>query len=399
MNWKERITSTIKGKPTDILPFVPRLDLWYKANKYNSTLPKKYKNATLEDITNDLDIGYHAVVPDFRDFEMENDNIGFALGMLNLKTNPYKIDFSNIEHSIKVDKDLTTVKYFTPYGEITTNALYNENMRRSGITLAQTVGHAIKSQNDYKAVAYIFENVKVKKSYKNYIKYQKFVGDRGVAVAFNLLSASPMHLIMKELMPFELFVYELHDNKERLEWLADKISIFFGKVFEIVTDSPAEIIFSGANYDSFLTWLPFFRKYITPSLLKQSEKTHLAGKFLLTHTDGENKGLLEEYLASNIDVADSICPKPMTSLTLKEVRNVFGNKITIWGGLPSICVLEDSMSDYEFEKYINETLESIGSGDHLILSFSDTTPPEAKFERIKRVADLARKFGPVNTSG
>jgi len=30
------------------------------------------------------------------------------------------------------------------------------------------------------------------------------------------------------------------------------------------------------------------------------------------------------------------------------------------------------------------------------LSFADTTPPAAKFERIKRVADLARKFGPVS---
>jgi hypothetical protein len=398
MTYKERIISTIKGESTDELPFIPRLDLWYKANKFCNTLPKRYKNATLREITDDLGIGYHAVVPDFRNFETENDNVGFALGMVNLKTNSYEIDFSGIEYRINETNGLTTVEFFTPPGKITTKVLYNENMRRAGITIPHIIEHAIKSLDDYEAIAYIFENVGVKKAYKNYIKHQEFVGDRGVAVAFNLLSASPMHLIVKELMTFELFVYELNDNKERLEWLANKINIFFDKIFEIVSSSPAEIIFSGANYDSFLTWPPFFKRYITPYLLKQSERAHYAGKFLLTHTDGENRGLLEEYLDSEIDVADSICPNPMTSLTLKEVRNVFGSRITIWGGLPSICVLEDSMSDYEFEKYINEILENIGSGDNLILSFADTTPPAAKFERIKRVAGLVRKFGPVNIS-
>ncbi len=46
-------------------------------------------------------------------------------------------------------------------------------------------------------------------------------------------------------------------------------------------------------------------------------------KFLLTHTDGENTGLLEHYLESNMDVADSVCPKPMTKLSFKEVRDHF----------------------------------------------------------------------------
>ena len=53
------------------------------------------------------------------------------------------------------------------------------------------------------------------------------------------------------------------------------------------------------------------------------------------------------------------------------------------------------MSDYEFEKYIDGLLEDIGRGDHLILSFADTTPRDAKLERIKKVAKLSRDFGPV----
>jgi len=83
----------------------------------------------------------------------------------------------------------------------------------------------------------------------------------------------------------------------------------------------------------------------------------------------------------------------MTSLTFKEIRKDLRDDITIWGGLPSICVLNNSMSDYEFEKYIDSIFKNIGDGSHIILSFADTTPPDADFKRIVKVAELTRKFG------
>jgi len=393
MNHRQRILSTIKGQKTDILPYVPRLDLWYKSNKYKNTLPKKYSSATLMEITENLDIGYHAVIPDFRDYENEIDNIGFSLGLVNLKNNAYRVDFRNIEHKVKEDGGLTEVIFKTPYGNISTKYLYNENMKRSGATIGHTTEHAIKSKDDYKAIGYIYENLEIIPTYDNHIRFQEHIGDRGVAVAFNLLSASPVHLIMKELMKFELFIYELNDRPRGIEVLGEKIKVFFDKLFDTVLDSPAEIILSGANYDSFLTWPAFFAKYITPYLKEQADKTHSKNKYLLTHTDGENKGLIKEYNASSIDIADSICPAPMTSLTFKEIRKTLRDDITIWGGLPSICVLKDSMSDYEFEKYIDSILEDIGDGSHIVLSFADTTPPDADFKRIVKVAELARNFG------
>jgi cell division protein FtsL len=58
-------------------------------------------------------------------------------------------------------------------------------------------------------------------------------------------------------------------------------------------------------------------------------------------------------------------------------------------------MVESSMNDYEFDKYINELFESIGAGDHIILSIADTVPPLAKFDRILKIAKMAEKFGPV----
>jgi len=116
---------------------------------------------------------------------------------------------------------------------------------------------------------------------------------------------------------------------------------------------------------------------------------------LLTHTDGENTGLLDHYLESNIDVADSICPAPMTKLTFKQVRTHFSGQITIMGGIPSVCLLKNSMSDNDFEAYLDRFFSELGSGDHLILGISDTTPPGAAFERIEKIGERVQAFGPV----
>jgi hypothetical protein len=122
---------------------------------------------------------------------------------------------------------------------------------------------------------------------------------------------------------------------------------------------------------------------------------HAKGKFLLTHTDGENTGLLPHYLESGFDVADSVCPKPMTKLSMREVRDVFNGKITILGGIPSVCFLKHSMADREFETYLENFLLEIGRGDHIIVGISDTTPPQADFERLKLVRKYLDQFGPV----
>jgi hypothetical protein len=394
MDYRKRILNTIMGKPVDRIPFVPRLDLWYLSNKINNTLPEKYRGSSLMEITRDLGVGFHSVVPDFRNF-LEDRSIALqGLGIYDLKSNPYKIVLDSLDFEFDTDREGRTITAFnTPYGKITTETLYTRRMKSDGSSLGHTTQNAIKSSNDLEAVGYIFENIQVEENKKNFKEHMDYVGEDGVCVAFGMLPGSPMHHIMKELMSFEKFIYELNDNEKGLLELSEKIGVFYDKVLPVSIESQSEIIFLGANYDSFLTWPVFFKQYITPYLKKYSELAHKKGKYLLTHTDGENDGLLQEYLDADIDIADSICPKPMTSLSLKQVRDSFGDNITIWGGLPSICVLEDSMNDLEFDRYLNKFFEELGEGKNIIISFADTTPPGAKFERIEKVAELVRKFG------
>jgi len=397
MTHKARMLAAIRGESDYELPWAPRLDLWYRANKLAGTLPSKYKNSTLMEIIDDLDVGYHAIVPNFQDIRNQEDEADRAIGIYNIHTMPCSTTLKNVKRRVKKEEYQTMVSYGTPFGDINTKVIYNDQMRKAGVTITHVEEYAFKSYKDYKALGYIFENAEIVPNYEGYQNFANAIGDRGIAAGFVNSSPSGMFFIQRELMPLNTFFYEMNDHYNELFELAKKIDSYLDKVIVVAADSAAEVIFIGANYDSTVTYPPFFKRYILPSLIKYSQLLHGKGKYLLTHTDGENRGLLEHYLEAQIDIADSICPSPMTSLTFEHIRETFNNKITIMGGIPSVTLLASSMTGNEFDGFINEFFRQIGTGERLILGISDTTPPTASWERIIKLNERIKKFGIVRS--
>jgi len=396
MTHKERMLAAIQGEPTDRIPWAPRLDLWYNARRRAGTLPPPYQDATLEQILDDLGWGFHAVIPPYRELRHPDDDLHRALGIYNIWTMPRRTVLENVEVNVHRHGDETHVEYRTPAGTVRTTTVYDESMRQAGVSISHVAEHAIKSHQDYDAVGYLFENARVEPNVAGYLEYANRVGGRGIAVANIFAAGSPMHLLQRDLMPVDLFFYEFYDHPEELARCAAHIGNYFERLFNVAADCPAEVFLFGANYDSMIQYPPFFEQHILPWLRTFAEILHPRGKFLLTHTDGENTGLLDLYLASGMNIADSVCPAPMTRLTLKEVRDRFAGRITIMGGIPSVALLEDSMPDADFDAFLDGFFSDIGAGDHLMLGISDTTPPDAALDRIRKIGSRVEQFGPVN---
>ncbi len=102
---------------------------------------------------------------------------------------------------------------------------------------------------------------------------------------------------------------------------------------------------------------------------------------------------------SGMDIAEAICPQPMTKVTITEVKKAFKGKITIFGGIPSVALLEETMSDEEFQKFMKSLFKEIAPGSRFILGISDTTPPDAKFERLLRITEMVEKWGKLPMAG
>ena len=395
MTHKERMLAAIRGEPSDRMPWAPRLDLWFNANQRAGTLPEGLRHSSLRDMVDDLGFGYHGFVPNFRDLRSPEDDVDRALGIYNLRTMPYQTVLENVRRTRRVEGDRTFVDYETPHGTLHTAVLYTEAMRTAGISITHVESYPFKDARDYAALGHIFENARVVPQHEGYEDFADYVGDRGLAVAWVTAAASPMHWLQRDLMPLDVFFYEMYDHPDELTHLARQVELYWNRVQEAICQSPADVVLVGANYDASVTYPPFFEEHIEPWLRRFARQLHAHGKCLLTHTDGENTGLLEHYLASEIDIADSVCPAPMTKLTLQQVRDCFAGRITIMGGIPSVALLPSSMPDAQFERFLDGFFEQLGAGDHLILGISDTTPPAADFARLLEIAERVEAFGPI----
>jgi hypothetical protein len=384
MTHKQRILTACRGQVPDRIPWIPRLDLWYNAHKRAGTLPTPFGKATLREITDAIGVGYHAVVPNFLDIQSTDDTIDRALGIYRLRTMPFETKLHNVRREAQIDGDRTRVVYHTPAGSLSGTFSYTPAMKEAGASISWIDEHLYKGPRDGQALAFIFSNLEVVRTYDAYRAWQEWVGEDGVAVAFASLSASPVHHIMRELMPMTDFFLEMHDHPDELAQLADSMNRWFHEMFAALVESPAEVIFLGANYDETITYPPFFERHILPWLAELADLAHRHGKFLLTHTDGENEGLVGLYRRCGFDIADSICPAPMTKMTLAQTIEQLPG-VTIWGGIPSVALCRTSMSDAAFDKLLDDTLALEAGRSHLILGIADTTPPGAEFERLLRI--------------
>jgi hypothetical protein len=130
-----------------------------------------------------------------------------------------------------------------------------------------------------------------------------------------------------------------------------------------------------------------------PNLQRFADFFHAKGKLLLCHCDGENQGLIDLIAESGMDIAEAICPHPMTKMNIGQIKKSLKGKVTVFGGVPSVVLLEESVGDEEFEKFMKGIFQEIIPGDRFILGVADTTPPDAKFDRLFRITEMVQQWG------
>ncbi len=389
---KQRILSALKGEMPDSLPYVPRIDLWYNANVAFDTLPPQHRGRTQDEISRAQGWALHKIVPEFLKVDKPEDTLHRALGIYRLKEMVFDYKFSPaIDIEVHRDGDYTTVVYHTPVGSVSTKTMYSDEMRRAGASITWIEEHVIKRPEDYRVVGYLFENIELVPNYERFRAWQKYVGDDGVPGTMIGLACSPMHHIQKEFLDATDFYFHYNDRQKELRGLAESVGHFFEQGLKLIADSPAELVLWGANVDDMITYPEYFEKEITPWIRKASATLGAKGKVAVVHCDGENFGLMDLIRDSGMHVAEAICPYPMTKVKIEEYYQRWGDKLTIFGGIPSNMVLAESATDDEFEAYLDHLFKVIAPGKRFILGIADTTPPNAVFERLIRIGERVEK--------
>jgi hypothetical protein len=394
MTDKERMLRAARGEWADRLPFAPRLDQWHKANVRRGPMPPTYgAGVTTAQIADDLGVAHHRVVPEFLKARTPDDTIDRGLGIFRLPNFAYRAELQGVDRVVREEDGSTVVEYHTPVGSVSCRMSFTREMAEAGASITWLDEHVIKRPEDYRVVGWIFRNIRLGADYDNYRRFQAEVGDRGLAVAHGLGSASPVQHLMRDLVDGTQFYYELADHPREVRQLTEDMEPFYVELVRILAASPAEAVMMGANYDDTITYPPLFKEHLLPWMQRWADLLHAKGKVFLSHCDGENDGILDLLAQSGMDVAESVCAPPMVEVSMGRMRAAFGGKITIFGGVPSVALLEESMSDDEFEAYLLALFREIAPGDRFILGVSDMVPPDAKWERLVRMAEMVEQWG------
>ena len=397
MNHRERTLAGLAGQPADRIPWTPRLDLWYIALKARGTVPPEFDGLNTAEMAEALGVGCHAVRADYTLAREPEENLLRGLGFENHPDYPYRVEVRGLKTEFDYDAENLRTVFHTSAGDVTTHLESSLAMQREGVSIPFVRDYPITSAADFDAVGELFEHLEVVPTPDCYAAFHARVGERGVAVANGLLGASPIHLMLHDLVAMDQFYYLYHDEREAIERLAQRMTPFYEACVDALVACEAEAVFWGANYDRDLTWPPFFAEQIAPWLRRVAERAHAAGKYLVTHADGENEKLMEHFVGCGFDAAESVCVAPMTKYTLAEQRAGMGPDITVWGGIPSVALLPQSMNEREFEVHLDEVFGQLGSGERLVLGVSDNVPADADLSRLRRITERVEAFGPVQS--
>ena len=367
MTHRERLLAILDGKPPDRLPWIPRLLIWHQAQIQRRTLPERYEGLSLREIERSLGMGTPA-----RDGRI----------------------FRSVLHDVEVQQEQegedTITRYVTPVGTVSSRQRYSEVLRQGGIATRRDMENLISGPDDYAVIEYMIEHTEIVPTYDEYLAYEAETGEDGLPLVS--IGADPMYRIMREYVGYNDVFYHLRDYPEHVEHLLGVLTEQAQVIQQVALDSPARLILHGEHFDSQMTSPPVFKKYMLPYFRPFAERMHARGKTLACHADADVSLLLELIAEAGYDMAECFVTAPMVPLTMARARQVWGNKIVIWGGIPS-SILCAPYTDEAFEAYMLDLLRTIAPGDAFILGVADNVMAEAYIERVERVSELLAAYG------
>ncbi|NLG51795.1 MAG: hypothetical protein GX552_16955 [Chloroflexi bacterium] len=367
MNNRERLQAILRGESPDRIPWIPRVLLWYNARVHNNTMPAQWEGLSLREFEHALGIGTPA-----RDGRI------------------MRTVQEGVETVHRTEGGRSITEYHTPVGSLRTVVHFSETLN------AQAMGgrveeYPLKTAADYRVWEWIVEHTRWEPDYAAYEAYDAEIGGDGLPMVS--VGDVPLHNWMLNLAGYDHAFYHLADYTKEVEHLLGVMTeVERERFWPVVANSPAELILHGVHLSSAFTPPPLFKKYILPYYEEFMPVAHDAGKAVALHADNDTSLIAEMIEQAGWDMAECFVTAPMVPFTLERARQVWGNRVIIWGGLPSL-MMAPSVSEEDFRAYMHNLLDVIAPGDAFILGVADNVMPDSVIERVLWVTELLEKRG------
>lgn len=390
MTERKRIMSVLKRQTPDRIPWATRLDIWFGAHSYMGDFLPEYQDVDLMAIYRDLGLGRQSYV---RLYTVKLHQVEIVVEFNGLETHretaplfrfPHAGDFVSRQ---EVGETIITLK--TPVGNAYIKYITNAEIL-AGASHPHLARRILSEDSDYPVVHWILNHSEVLSDYEPFLSREAEIGDIGMTIG--TLDRVPFQRILLDYLGEERCYYEMIDHPEKFTKLFDQLSEIHQEFIRIAVESPAFMVEHTDNLDGQMTNPRLFKQYYLPHIQTTSEKVHAAGKVLGSHMDGDLRSLAKLIPESGVDVVESFSPAPLTRLSFREAWDIWDKKVLVWGALPSI-IFEDETSQSDFERHLQETLDTIMPDGLIILGIADQAVKRTRVDRMKQVSMFLEQSG------
>lgn len=137
---------------------------------------------------------------------------------------------------------------------------------------------------------------------------------------------------------------------------------------EVHLETGADLVIRRAWYEGTEFWSPrFYREFILPGLRREVDLVHQAGaRYGYVLTSGM-VALADPILEAGVDVIIGVDPGEGKGTTLAQVRESFGGRIGLWGGVSGPLAVEQGTED-QVRQAVAEAISVLGATGRFILS-------------------------------
>ncbi|MGB9681380.1 MAG: uroporphyrinogen decarboxylase family protein [bacterium] len=346
--------------------FQPRIESWYAWHRQFSIMPERYKDYTLLDLYDDLDISMRYVA--------------YYTGV----PSPIDVEYSHnvrIKDAKKNEEEIVTV-IETPYGELVRELRLTSDMNW------RTSRPPIKNREDIKKAIWLFRNTTYHFLEDRFEQGIRFIEDRGEPQFFLPRSPYQSLHVDSSLMNLEGLIYAIEDYKQDIEELMKVIDDSYDSLYEEIIDhkDKVRIVNFGENIDAYLLSPKYFEEYLIPFYEKRSNQLRNNGIYTHIHIDGHFRPILRYLRDLPFDGLEALTPLPQGDVSLEEIKEAIGDKILL-DGIPAILFLP-TYSQEELYHCVEKIIKLFYP--NLILGISDEIPEGVDEEAIERVRWISR---------
>lgn len=367
MNNRERMLAILNHQPPDRIPWAPRLELWYHARVLSGTLPKAWEGFTLRDVERALGVASPARMG--KVLEAVDDEVEVVTWREGI-------------HEI--------IEQRTPVGTLRRVLRHSEDLDRLGLP-ARIDEYPLKGPEDYRVWEWIWQHRRWVPTYDAYRAYDAEIGDDGLPMVS--IGDVPFHEFLENGAGYEHAFFHLADHEREVARLLEVMrEAERERMWPVAAASPARLLLHGQHLSTQFTPPRYFRKYILPYYQEFMPMMHAAGKAVAMHGDNDTSAILGLLEEAGYDMVECFVTAPMVPTTLRQAREAWGDRVIIFGGLPSL-LLSPSVPEAEFRAYVEEALRVVAPGDAFILGVADNVMPDSVIERVAWVTEYMAEHG------